>query len=161
MDCNRGFDRGLPIQRIVRLTRVEDRKFVMIRWRGLKYDEGVPLSIVREKAPQELIEYLADHLVWDNEDQPRDSRNAMLVTSSTSGETSQACPAMNNDSSNSRGFDMGADAKAVVGATKLKRNLMLLIQWEDDVRSLIPAKQAFVRCPQLVLDFLLDKVRFR
>uniref|UniRef100_A0A1B0FKS1 Chromo domain-containing protein n=1 Tax=Glossina morsitans morsitans TaxID=37546 RepID=A0A1B0FKS1_GLOMM len=58
------------------------------------------------------------------------------------------------DNKKSMGFDRGLEPSKILGAADFSGELMFIIKWKGcDEVDLVPAKEANIKCPQLVIQF--------
>lgn len=63
------------------------------------------------------------------------------------------------DDNEARGFDRGLKPDKIIGAIKESGELMLTMMWKNcEEPELVPASEANVRCPQLVISFYESKI---
>ncbi|CRL05799.1 CLUMA_CG018827, isoform A [Clunio marinus] len=76
-----------------------------------------------------------------------------------SGSIDAAKPSAKKKTDRKEGFDRGLQPERIVGATDTSGELMFLMKWKDtDEADLVPAKQANVKCPQIVIQFYEERL---
>jgi len=96
----------------------------------------------------------------DESVQSEKSSKASKISKKTSKKKDDSDEDDDDDKKNSgNGFQLGYSPEKILGASDSTGQLMFLIQWKNvDKAELVPAKEANVKCPQLVIAFYEERL---
>ncbi|KAM4818619.1 chromobox protein homolog 3-like [Thomomys bottae] len=122
------------VEKILDRRVVEGKVEYLLKWKGYS-DADNTWEVEGNLHCPELVENFLN------------SRNASLSDGSRSNEQRDA-------GDNPRGFGRGREPERIISAEQSSGGLMFVMKWKDsDETELVPAKEANVRCPQIVIAF--------
>ncbi|XP_055906641.1 chromobox protein homolog 1-like isoform X1 [Eupeodes corollae] len=148
------------------VERIEDKRInkgkveYYLKWKGYPRSENTWEPVENLDCP-DLIQAFEDSL--KSKDKDKEGGAAKKRQSTTPVTEMKAKRKNTNDSDKearkSLGFDRGLEPARILGATDSSGELMFLMKWLDsDEADLVPAKQANVRCPQIVIQFYEERL---
>ncbi|XP_042540406.1 chromobox protein homolog 3-like [Dipodomys spectabilis] len=106
--------------------------------------------------------YSDDDNTWESEEHLNcpDLIEAFLNSQEATSESEGSVTTDNSEASdNPTGFASGLEPERIIGATRSSEGLMFLMKWKDsDKADLVLAKEANVKCPQIVIEFYEQRI---
>lgn len=148
------------------VERIEDKRInkgkveYYLKWKGYPRSENTWEPVENLDCP-DLIQAFEDSL--KSKDKDKEGSGVKKRQSTTLVTELKAKRKNTNDSDKetrkSLGFERGLEPARILGATDSSGELMFLMKWLDsDEADLVPAKQANVRCPQIVIQFYEERL---
>lgn len=127
--------------------KIEDgEKMYLIRWKGFASDDDTWEPISNLECPDNIKEYERV-----KKEKKREKANKELKEE-PKAKVTPAVPTVS-------GFKRGLEAEKIIGATNEHSELMFLMKWKDEEKAdLVPAKEANVKCPQVVIKFYEERL---
>ncbi|XP_004531153.1 chromobox protein homolog 1 [Ceratitis capitata] len=141
------------------VERIEDKRICngrteyFLKWKGYPRSENSWEPVENLDCP-DLISAFEESLKTKKEGKKRTSSTPV-------NDTKAKRKAVEEERENRRtmGFDRGLEPSKILGATDSSGELMFLMKWKgSDEADLVPAKQANVKCPQIVIQFYEERL---
>jgi len=146
-----GEEEEFTVERIldkrVRNSKVE----YLIKWEGYPDTENTWEPQENLDCPDIISAY------EDKAAKKKEEKKRKKEAESTGGKKKQKV--VEEEDNKPRGFDRGLQPERIIGATDSSGELMFLMKWKDsDEADLVPARQANVKCPQIVIQFYEERL---
>ncbi|XP_018329111.1 chromobox protein homolog 1 [Agrilus planipennis] len=124
-----------------------------LRWVGFEDKDNTWEPKENLNCPGLIKEFEAERARQEKE------KNRKRKGSSTPTPTSGSKIPKKKEEKKLHGFDRGLEPEKIIGATDSSGQLMFLMKWAGtDEADLVPAKQANVKCPQIVIKFYEERL---
>merc|ERR1712062_695935 len=128
----------------------------LISWKGFGPEENTWEPKANMDCPEMIKEFDEKH---KEEKKKKPSSSKKEGGSTSKANKSQEAAPEEDEDTRLRGFDRGLQAERIIGATDSSGELLFLIKWKgSDEADLVPAKQANIKCPQVVIQFYEERL---
>jgi len=142
------------VEKIVDMRIRNGKKEYLLKWRGYPDSENTWEPHLNLDCP-DLIEEFENKMKKKKEEKKRKSQAA----EEEGGGSKKKKKVAEEEDNKPRGFDRGLQPERIIGATDSGGELMFLMKWKDsDEADLVPARQANIRCPQIVIAFYEERL---
>uniref|UniRef100_A0A8D2QQ13 Chromobox 1 n=1 Tax=Zosterops lateralis melanops TaxID=1220523 RepID=A0A8D2QQ13_ZOSLA len=121
-------------------------------------EEYVVEKVLDRRVVKGKVEYL---LKWKGFSEERKSWKIPVIPRDIPMLPRISCPRQEGreNSEKPRGFARGFEPERIIGATDSSGELMFLMKWKNsDEADLVPAKEANIKCPQVVISFYEERL---
>ncbi|XP_078465179.1 chromobox protein homolog 1-like isoform X2 [Lampetra fluviatilis] len=152
------------------VEKVLDRRVVkgkveyLLKWKGFSHDDNTWEPEENLDCPELISQYLESqkstpkHSGASEERGEGQKRKASSLNGSDDGRSKKKKEERKADD-RIRGFTRGLEPERIIGATDSSGELMFLMKWRDsDEADLVPAKEANLKCPQVVISFYEERL---
>lgn len=147
------------------VEKVLDRRVVkgkveyLLKWKGFNDEDNTWEPEENLDCPDLIAEYLQSHKSTHDSDKGEAKRKADSDTEPPPAGEESRPKKKKDDVEKPRGFARGLDPERIIGATDSSGELMFLMKWKgSDEADLVPAKEANVKCPQVVISFYEERL---
>jgi len=153
------------VEKVVDTRMRGGKREYLLKWKGYPDSENTWEPSENLDCP-ELISAFEDKVKKDKEEKGKKRKikessggDKDDEGTSTSSSSSKKKKVQEDEENKPRGFDRGLQPERIIGATDSSGELMFLMKWKDsDEADLVPARQANVRCPQIVIAFYEERL---
>ncbi|CAL1600035.1 unnamed protein product [Knipowitschia caucasica] len=136
------------VEKVLNRRVVKGRVEYLLKWKGFSNEDNTWEPEDNLDCPDLIAEYLQSQKMA--QDGKRKAEG--------DGDESKS-KKKKDDPEKLRGFARGLDPERIIGATDSTGELMFLMQWKNsDEADLVPAKEANVKCPQIVISFYEERL---
>ncbi|KAK7938908.1 hypothetical protein WMY93_002234 [Mugilogobius chulae] len=127
----------------------------LLKWKGFSNEDNTWEPQDNLDCPDLIAEYMDKHHKEKEEKKKEGKRKA-----ASSGDAEEkASKKKKEEGEKARGFGRGLQPERIIGATDSSGELMFLMKWKNsDEADLVPAKEANVKCPQVVISFYEERL---
>ncbi|XP_041525671.1 chromobox protein homolog 5 isoform X1 [Microtus oregoni] len=151
------------------VEKVLDRRMVkgqveyLLKWKGFSEEHNTWEPEKNLDCPELISEFMKKYkkMKEGENNKPREKSEGNKRKSSFSNNADDIKSKKKREQNNdiARGFERGLEPEKIIGATDSCGDLMFLMKWKDtDEADLVLAKEANVKCPQIVIAFYEERL---
>ncbi|XP_039681949.1 uncharacterized protein LOC120575294 [Perca fluviatilis] len=144
------------VEKVLDRRVVKGRVEFLLKWKGFSDEDNTWEPQDNLDCPDLIAEYMQKH----KEKEEKKKEGKRKVVSEASGDSEErGSKRKKEEGEKARGFGRGLQPERIIGATDSSGELMFLMKWKNsDEADLVPAKEANVKCPQVVISFYEERL---
>ncbi|XP_016370240.1 chromobox protein homolog 1-like [Sinocyclocheilus rhinocerous] len=143
------------VEKVLDRRVVKGRVEFLLKWKGFSEEDNTWEPQDNLDCPDLIAQYLQKHKL----NEKKDSIGKRKGESDTDGGEDSRPKKRKDEQDKPRGFARGLEPERIIGATDSSGELMFLMKWKNsDEADLVPAKEANVKCPQVVISFYEERL---
>ena len=144
------------VEKILDMRLRKTKKEYYLKWKGYGEDYNTWEPVENLDCP-DLIDGFEE--AYKKKKDELQKKRKKEEASSSPQSTKKKKKVVEDEENKARGFDRGLQPERIIGATDSGGELMFLMKWRDsDEADLVPARQANIRCPQIVITFYEERL---
>ncbi|KAI0211304.1 putative chromobox protein 1 [Lamellibrachia satsuma] len=145
------------VEKVIDVRLRNAKKEYFLKWKGYPDSENTWEPLENLDCPDLISEFDEKYKKRKEEQKKRKQKEA--EEESSGGASRKKKKVAEEEDNRPRGFDRGLQPERIIGATDSSGELMFLMKWKDsDEADLVPARQANIRCPQIVIAFYEERL---
>ncbi|XP_019962137.1 chromobox protein homolog 1b isoform X1 [Paralichthys olivaceus] len=137
------------VEKVLNRRVVKGRVEYLLKWKGFSEEDNTWEPDDNLDCPDLIAEFLQSQ---------KTAHDGKRKAGEAEGDESKS-KKKKDDTEKLRGFARGLDPERIIGATDSTGELMFLMKWKNsDEADLVPAKEANVKCPQVVISFYEERL---
>ncbi|KAK2165528.1 hypothetical protein NP493_1362g00027 [Ridgeia piscesae] len=144
------------VEKVIDMRIRNNKREYFLKWKGYPDSENTWEPLENLDCPDLISEFDEKYKKRKEEQKKRKQKD---VEEESSGASKKKKKVVEEEDNRPRGFDRGLQPERIIGATDSSGELMFLMKWKDsDEADLVPARQANIRCPQIVIAFYEERL---
>ncbi|XP_078138449.1 uncharacterized protein LOC139929048 [Centroberyx gerrardi] len=144
------------VEKVLERRVVKGRVEFLLKWKGFSDEDNTWEPEDNLDCPDLIAEFMQKHK--EKEEKKREGKRKAASEASADSEE-KGSKRKKEEGEKARGFGRGLQPERIIGATDSSGELMFLMKWKNsDEADLVPAKEANVKCPQVVISFYEERL---